>query len=184
MKPIRTVAALAAPLALVACSGLSSGRTGMIAPGKDRTAAAFQQDQAICQQHALAHTGWDVPAASAARAPAPPAPSASAPANQSGPADPTPAQRSDDLSFMQCMAARGDTVRMASADDLYPSTAPYPYAYPSPYRYPYASALPGFTFVFGGLGFHHRFHHHDFHHGGFRHGGFHHGGFHHGGFHR
>ena len=29
----------------------------MVMPGKDKTEASFQEDQSICHQHAIAHTG-------------------------------------------------------------------------------------------------------------------------------
>jgi hypothetical protein len=199
MNPVRTLAALAASLTLGACTaGSLSGPAGMITPGKDKTAAAFEQDQAVCQQHAISHTGYgdqSAPTSPAPTSPAPtspaPTPSAAAPstpatASQSGPAT-VAAQPSDDVDFMQCMAARGDTVQVASAayPYPYPYAAPYPYAYP--YGYPFA--YPGYGFFFGGGRFHVRSFHHDFfHHGGFHGGGFH-GGFHgghgfHGGGHR
>jgi hypothetical protein len=141
----------------------------MVTPGKDKTEAAFQQDEAICRQHAIAHTGYgDL--------------STPAPATQADAAV-TPTEPSADVAYLQCMAARGDTVQMA-AIPAYPS--PYPYD-PGPYWAggPYPYAYPGYGLAFGGpvvhpFFFHHGFFPHgDFHHGGSFHGGFHGGGHHH-----
>jgi hypothetical protein len=187
MIPARTLAALVASLTLSACAtDPPPGPAGMITPGKDKTAAAFQQDQAICQQHALAHTGYGGPSQLTPSAPAPaeplPTPSAPTPVSQVDPATgaaAAPAQPTDDVGFMQCMAARGDSVQVVAAGYPYPY-APYPYPY-YPYPYGYSYGYPGSPFFFGGFGFHDRFHR-GFHGGGFR-GGFHGGGFHGGGFH-
>jgi hypothetical protein len=84
---------------------------------------------------------------------------------------------------MQCMAARGDTVRSVPAGYGYDY---YGYGYGAPYPYPtyaylddYPYFYPGYDVFFGGVG---GFHRGFFHRGGFR-GGFH-GGFHGGGGHR
>jgi hypothetical protein len=195
MIPAPTLAALLASLTLVACAAdPPPGPTGMIVPGADKTAAAFQQDQAICQQHALAHTGYGGPTQLGPSASAPtaaePSPTASAPTPVSEVAPATgaaaaPAQPADDVGFMQCMAARGDNVQVVDAGYPYPY-APYPYPYypyPYGYSYGYPYGYPGTGFFFGGSGFHNRFFHRGFH-GGFRGGGFHGGGFHGGGGHR
>jgi uncharacterized membrane protein YgcG len=212
MATIRSLTAIiAASLALAACAADPPGPAGMILPGKDKTAAAFQLDQEVCQQHALSRTGFGGPSAPGPialgptqLAPSAPAPSASAPtasalspsdsANQAGPVTGAAAaspQPSGDVGFMQCMAARGDTVQMAQVGYPYPYPAPYPYPYPYPYGYAYPYAYPGGGIFFGGFGFHDRFHRgfnrggfHGFHGGGFHGGGFHGGGFHGGGGHR
>jgi hypothetical protein len=84
------------------------------------------------------------------------------------------------LGYIQCMAARGDTVRPGPSG--YTEAANwYGYAYPYPYGYgyPYGFYDGGFIGVFGG-GFHDRdFHRRFFHGGGSHDGGFHGGGGHH-----
>jgi hypothetical protein len=95
--------------------------------------------------------------------------------------------------YLQCMAARGDTVRpeptgYAAAANWYGYAYPYDYPYPYGYGYPYGFYTGGFIGVFGG-GFHDRdFHRRFFHDGGLhrgfvRGGGFHRAGGHEGGFH-
>ncbi len=190
MLPARTLAALFAGLSLSACAtDPPPGPAGLITPGKDKTAAAFQLDQTICQQHALAHTGYGGPSQLTPSAPAPtataepaPRPSAPTPASQVASAigaAPAPAQPTDDVGFMQCMAARGDTVQAVAVGYRYPYP-PYPYPY-YPYSYGYPYGYPGSTFFFGGFGFHDRFFHRGFHGGRFHGGGFHGGRFHAGG---
>jgi hypothetical protein len=146
----------------------------MVVPGQGKTEAAFQQDEAICQQHAISHTGYG-------DASQPPPTSAAAPATG---VVASPGQPSQDVSFMQCMAARGDIVQMGSPGGYpYGYNAPYPYPYAYGYGYGYPYFYPDYDVVFGGVGFfHHGFFRSGFHHGGFR-GGFHGGGFHGGGFH-
>src|SRR4051794_8738832 len=159
MASIHTLAILGVALALGGCGAGPSGHTAMVAPGSNRTAADFQQDVAVCQQHAAAQTGYGAPVTPA------PVSQAGAP---TGPAA-APAQPTDDVSFMQCMAARGNTIQVVAAANPYP--APYAYGYPGPGFYPYAYGGSGFAF--GGPGFFHgRNFHHDFHSGPFHHGGF------------
>src|ERR1700679_2057028 len=59
MKFARMLAVLGANLAVGACvAGPPPGPAGLVMPGKDKSQAAFQQDQAVCQQHAVARTGY------------------------------------------------------------------------------------------------------------------------------
>jgi hypothetical protein len=185
MTLARTLAVLGASLTLAACvAGPPPGPTAMVFPGKDKSAADFQQDQAVCRQHALAQTGYgNVSPAAPAAAPNP----AETPAQS---ADNGATEPSSDLSFIQCMAARGNTVQIVSAPGdpdyayTYPYPAyPYPYAYGYGYGYDYPFAYPYFGTVIGfGGRFHDGFHHHGFHHDGFHGSGFQ-GGFHGAGFH-
>lgn len=190
MTSVCRLVALGGSLMLGACvAGPPPGPAAVVVPGKDKTAAAFQEDAAICQQHAMAHTGYGDPSqpgngnppqpAAASSAAAPPA--AAPPAGSATGAAAATAQPSEDVSFMQCMAARGDTVQAVAAG----------YGYDSPYLYPYPDYgyldgypyfYPGFDVAFGGVGVFHRgfFFHRGFH-GGFHRGGFHGGGFHGGG---
>jgi hypothetical protein len=172
MTSVCRLAALGASLTLGACvGGPPPGPAALVLPGKDKTVAAFQQDEAICQQHAVAQTGYGDPSQ----------PATSSPAGSATGAEAAMAQPSSDVSFMQCMAARGDTVQAVAAG--YGYAAPYAYPYPD-YGYPYF--YPGYDVAFGGVGVFHRgflFHRNGsrfFHHNGF-HGGFHGGGFHGGG---
>jgi hypothetical protein len=200
MATIRSLAALAVTLTLAGCvADPPPSPAGMIMPGADKTAAAFQFDQAVCLQHAFSQTGYGGPSAPGPTqlAPSAPAPSASDPTapasgsgNQSGSETGVAAalaQPSADINFMQCMAARGDTVQVAQAGYPYPYPAPYPYPYPYPYGYsygyPYPYSYPGGGIFFGGFGFQDRFHHGYFNRGGFHGGAFHGGAFHGGGFH-
>jgi hypothetical protein len=179
LPALRILLVLGATLALGACvAGPASNPVAMVSPGSDRTAAEFQQDQAVCQQHAAAQTGYGTPAAPA------PASLAGSPTGAAA----APAQRTDDVSFMQCMAARGDSVQIVAMGDQGAYAPPYAYDYPGAGFYPYG--FPGYNLAFGGVGFFHGgnlhhdfFHHHDFHGGGFHGGGFHGRDFHGGGFH-
>src|SRR3954471_6564345 len=58
MKSARTLGSLGASLLLTGCAvSAPQGPSILTFPGKDKSAAAFQQDQAICQRHAISHTG-------------------------------------------------------------------------------------------------------------------------------
>jgi hypothetical protein len=113
-------------------------------------------------------------------------------ADASGASTPEPPDEivPNQLRYLQCMAARGDTVRpepsgYAGASGWYGFAYPYDYAYAYPYDYgyPYGFYDGGFIAVFGG-GLHDRdFHRRFFHDGGFHRGFFHERGFHRGGFH-
>ena len=143
MKFARTVAALGASLTVAACVAQPPAAPAVtVLPGKNKDAAAFQQDQTICEQHAVAHTGYGTPSNSPVR---PPAVAQAAPATPAN-AQIAPAAPPDQAAYVQCMAARGDTVQIASpvAGDsgyayAYPYAPgyPYPYAGPYPYAYPY-----------------------------------------------
>ena len=59
MKVAHTLGLLGVNLAVSACvAGPPPGPMGVVAPGKDKSQAAFQQDQSVCQQHAVAQTGY------------------------------------------------------------------------------------------------------------------------------
>jgi len=185
-------------LTLAACASSPPGYPVAVLPGTGKDQAAFQQDVRVCQQHAVAHTGYTDSALSAP----PDTPAGITPngATQAAPLIPgnatanavAPAgtQPFDAAGYLQCMAARGDTVQpqpYADAEAAYPYGSAYPDGYA--YGYPYAAAYPypfyddGF---YGGIGWggfgNGHFHHGGFAHGGFAHGGFAHGGFAHGGF--
>jgi uncharacterized membrane protein YgcG len=208
MNFARTLASLSASLVLAACATYPPQGPSILAlPGKDKSLAAFQQDLSICQQHAVSHTGFGGPSEPVAQPPAGSAVGNTAiGATPAGPgagtsktAAPAGAKSPDEISYAQCMAARGDIVQTAPGpfyDDgyaydngyayAYPYSGVYPYAYPYGfgfgYGYPYAYPYFGAGFVGGGLGyfafnarhggFHSGFHGNRFHGGGF-HGGFH-----------
>jgi hypothetical protein len=190
MKFAGALAALCASLTVGACvAGAPPGPMGIVMPGKDKTEAVFQQDESICQQHATAHTGYGDPSQqSAGTAPTAPPPASSA--GTTGAAVPAGGTPLDELGYMQCMAARGDVVQMASMDgyaSAYPYTPayPYPYAYPDGYGFPdgypfgypyYAGFVGGFGWWHGGWGGHHAGWGHPGFHGGWAHAGFHGGG--------
>lgn len=198
------LAPLGIALALGACASTPPpGLPVVVLPGTGKDLAAFHQDELICQQHAVAHTGYGGPTGSAAAgSPAGTPGDAANGASRNGTAGGTPiaarttaanaavpvgAQPFDEDGYLQCMASRGDTVQPQPAgyalaypyDDSY--AYGYPYGYPYAYDYPYGFYDPGFVGVFGfGRGFHHGFDH-GFDHGGFNHRSFAHGGFAHGG---
>ena len=189
----RRVVSRLMPLGMVmllgACAA-SSGPAFSVLPGPGKDAAAFGQDQRVCQQHAVAHTGYD--------APVPPAAGAAGGLGASA----APGVPFDSTGYLQCMASRGDTVQAQPstyAAGIYPDDYPYAYQYGYPYAYQYGfPAEPGYPYPFyngalyGGLGlgfgfgggrfYHGPFHHGWFHDGGFEHHVFEHGGFGHGGF--
>lgn len=68
-------------------------------------------------------------------------------------------QRRYDMSYLQCMSAKGENV--PTAETVYPAYVPYPAYYPAYPYYPYYG--PAFFGVGVGFGFHHHFHHHHFH---------------------
>jgi hypothetical protein len=120
----------------------------MVSPKPGQPQAIFQQDSQVCQQHSMTHTGYGTPAPSSPQATPPATPTATGVVSQ-------------DASFLQCMAARGDTVTALppSYAAVYPG---YPYAYGFD---PYPLYVGGF---FGGY-----YGHRGWHHGGYRGGGFH-----------
>lgn len=194
-------------LVLGACASTPPpGPSLAVLPGTGKDLAAFQQDDMICQQHAVARTGYGSPAGAAeAGSPAGTAGSAANGASGKETAGVTPVaagttaanaavpvgtQPFDEAGYLQCMASRGDTVQPQPAGyaaaypygDSYTYAFGYPYGYTYDYGYPFGLYNPGFVGVFGfGHGFHHGFDHHGFAHGEFAHGGFAHGGFGHGG---
>jgi hypothetical protein len=203
MKLAGALMTLGASLTVGACvAGPPPGPPFVVMPGKDKSEVAFQQDQSICQQHAIAHTGYD----DSSQHPNGPTPPTQAPA-ASGTGAETPAMLAgatplDDLSYMQCMAARGDIVQLPSMDGYpggYPYNYPYPYSsaaypyspaypYPSgygyPYGYPYYAGFVGGGWWHGGVwGWHHGGWSHAGWRGGWAHAGFHGSGGHGGGGH-
>lgn len=185
----RTSALMGLSLMLGACAtdGLS-GSPMMAVPGPNKSLAAFQQDQSICAQHATAHTGYGGPSQPAAPNAAG---NAAAGATPDGPgadtgAVPAGVNPSNEASFMQCMAARGNSVQMAPVVADYTDYAyaypygGYPYVGPFGYGYPYGYPYYGGGLFFGGGGW-----------GGWHggrwgrgyYGGYHAGGYHGGGYH-
>ncbi len=199
MNVARTLGPLGASLILAACAASApQGPSILTFPGNDKSAAAFQQDQAICQRHAISHTGYGLrsepaaqPSDSAATATAggAPAGTSSGPAtgNTSAPATP---EMPDELSYAQCMAARGDTVQVLPApmyDEQYVYAYPGSIGYGSAYPYPYPLYGAGFVGGFGFFaykgGYHHGYYNGAYHHGAYHSGGYgaYHGAGHHGG---
>ncbi len=137
MKVAHTLALIGVNLAVAACvAGPPPGPMGVVAPGKDKSQAAFQQDQSICQQHAVAQTGYG----NASQNPADHLPAdgtlpGSAGGSASTPIPPGTAPPGE-LSYLQCMAARGDIVQATFAGGYYDGYS-YPYPYPYGYGYPY-----------------------------------------------
>ncbi len=135
MKVAHALALLGVNLAVSACvAGPPPGPIGVVAPGKDKSQAAFQQDQTVCQQHAVAQTGYGNPSQNPAdHLPAdgtlPGSGGGSAAAAVSSGTEPP-----GEVSYLQCMAARGDIVQLASTGGYYGG---YSYAYPYPYGYGY-----------------------------------------------
>jgi hypothetical protein len=162
MRLARWSANLGTGLTVAACVAASPRDPAvMVMPGKDKTEASFQEDQSICQQHAIAHTGYG----DLSRHPSGIPPEAPTPTT-------TTSADIDDVSYMQCMAARGDIVQLTSmagydAGEGY-AAYPYPFGYGYadgyPFAYPYYAGIIGGLYGFGG--------------GGFRHGDRHHAGFH------
>jgi hypothetical protein len=189
VKVAHTLALLGANLAVNACvAGPAPGPMGVVAPGKDKSQAAFQQDQSVCQQHAVAQTGYG----NASQNPADHLPAdgtlpGSGGGLASAPIPPGTAPLGE-ASYLQCMAARGDIVQAASAGGYYDG-----YSYPYPYPYGYESSYYGYGYPFyGGLiagwggwygwGWHHGgWGHGNWGRGGWGHAGWGHGGWGHGG---
>jgi hypothetical protein len=199
-RAARRFAPIGVALALGACATSPPGYPVTVLPGTGKDQAAFQQDQAVCEQHAVAHTGYGGPAQPGATnspagtastppngasgaTPAVPATTAATAAVPTNAAVPVGNQPFDGVGYLQCMASRGDTVQPQPGG--YAATT-YAYGYPYDYGYPYPVYDDGFYggFGWGGWG---GWHHDGFDHRGFAHEGFHgggfHGGFHGGGFH-
>jgi hypothetical protein len=194
VKVAHTLALLGVNLAVSACvAGPPPGPMGVVAPGKDKTQAAFQQDQTVCQQHAVAQTGYG----NASQNPTDHLPADGTLPNSAGgsasAAVPSGAAPPGELSYLQCMAARGDIVQATSAGgdyDGYSYPYPYPYGYGSPYYgygYPYYGGLIAGWGGWYGWGWRHGGWGHGYWgrggwgHGGWGHGSWGHGGWGHGG---
>jgi hypothetical protein len=162
------ICALILGVSLSACAPEPAAPMASVTPGPGKALAVFQQDDLVCQRHAIAHAGYGGKDESATPAamPDPDAPP---------PGDVVP----DEPAFLQCMAARGNVVQLlAPPYALSPGPVdPYLYAFP-----PYGGGFVG-GFGFGGFPLH-RGHFVAWHHGGGHHGGSHGGGHHGGGGHR
>ena len=210
MIAARRMLPLGAALMLGACvSEPPPGPTAIVVPGSGKDFAAFQQDDAVCRRHAASHTGYGdlrpphaegshavinspTEEAGAAGGVGTPTDSGATSAHAPGTSAPEPPDETvpNQLGYLQCMAARGDTVRpepagYVEAANWYGTAYPYDYCYPYPYGcgYPYDLYGVGFIGVFGSS-FHERdFRRRFFHEGGLHRGFVHGGGFHGGGFH-
>ncbi len=154
MYPVRRLTPLAVILLLSACATLpEADPTFTVVPGQGKALAAFQQDDVVCRRHAVSHTGYGDPA----------------PAGATGSAEPPSADMiTDDTAYLQCMAARGNTVYVQPAPN---------FAAVDAYDYPYGYGYPGPLYdggLYAGFGWGGWYHH------GWRHGGWHNGGWHHG----
>jgi hypothetical protein len=206
----RKLAPLSVVLALGACvSAPPPGPAVTVLPGKDKDLAAFQEDELVCERHAVAHTGYTAVPPSAASVVAggtaaglpndgsthgkaagdkpggdtvvgaPIAPGTTA-ANAPSTVG---VQPFDEAGYFQCMASRGDTVQPMPAGytaSAYAYDSAYPYGYV--YGYPYGYPYPFYDGGFyGGFGWG-GWGHGGWHRGGWGHGGWVHGGWGHGGF--
>lgn len=135
---------MAALLAASGCAApLPTGPQVLVLPGKGKSLAAFQADDAVCRQFAVNTIGGNE-----ARAPL---------------ADDT-LQTRYDVAYVQCMAAKGDELpkmlapppvtRLGSPYAWWPYAWPYYPAYVAP---PFFSFGSGFVFI-GRDGFRHRRH--------------------------
>jgi hypothetical protein len=182
MNSVRPLRSLAASLLLAGCTAsVPQDPLILTFPGQDKSASDFRQDQAICQRHAILHTGYglpsEVPVQPLEGAPGGGAATTSPAAAATGDVSAAKAEIPDELSFAQCMAARGDTVVPVSTYDEqseYAYRGNIGYGSDYPYAYPFFGAG-----IVGGFGFSH-WHHHGYY-GGAYHGGGYHGGGYHGG---
>jgi hypothetical protein len=184
MKYTRTLGLLGASLLLAGCAP-SAPQVFVAFPGKDKSAAAFQQDQAICQQHAISNTGYGLPpelpadgnvattADGGAGAPNLDRPGATSTGEVSTPAK---VGFPEGISYAQCMAARGDTVLPVAKyyDEEY-AYNPNGFGYGSDYTYAYPFYGTGLVGGFGFYGFNGS-HHHGYHNGAYNGGWRGHGG--------
>ncbi|MDR3530557.1 MAG: hypothetical protein P4L90_08415 [Rhodopila sp.] len=191
MPSARILAPLGVFLTLGACAvAPPPGFPAMVVPGSGKDLAAFQEDDAICRQHAINGTGYNGPAPAAAQStvqePAGAVASgaegggaAGSAASTSAPPTSAGAEPQNEVGYLQCMAARGDAVWLAPPDygAPYPGyySGGYPYAYPYGYAYPYPDYYGGFYGAWGWGG--------GWHGGGWHGGGWHGGGWHGGGWH-
>jgi hypothetical protein len=192
MNFARTLGSLGVSLLLAGCAASApQGPSFLTFPGSDKSAVAFQQDQAICQRHAISHTGYGLPSEPAVQS----SDGGAAAISGGGPAASSPGpsvvtrkvparaedEMPDELSYAQCMAARGDTVQLLPVpiyDEQYAYALPGSFGYGSDYPYPYPLYGAGFVGGFGFFAFRGG-HHHGYHNGAYHSGGYH-GGGHHG----
>jgi hypothetical protein len=193
---VREAAPLGIALTLAACAYQPPGPQLIVLPGTGKDLAAFQQDDAICRQHAVAHTGYTSPGPSSTTGPTGgPALGIGTPSSATAATlDPAGTEPPDAAGYLQCMAARGDSVQPQATDAdrayAYGYTYGYPDAYGYGYGYGYGYPYPfydggfygGFGWYGGGWG-HRGFGHRGFAHGGYGRGGYGRGSFAHGGGH-
>ena len=200
MLSARAILPLITVLTVSACATAPpTGLPALVLPGTGKDPAAFQQDDRICRQHAMAHTGYGalshdaVPRATDGAVPitTPDDEATRSLSRDNGSSSTTPsagAPAGDELGYLQCMAARGDIVQQtpmgyngSAGGTPYPYGFGYPdaylYGFGYPYPYFYQGAYPAyFGGFYGGWGW-----------GGWRGRGWHGGGWHgggHGGGHR
>jgi hypothetical protein len=125
----RALVALTISLTATACATTASPDV-IVLPGNGKDQAAFQQDDQICRQHAVAYTGYE------AVPPLPPAATA-APSDPTPPAVPaaavTDSVPGDQVAYDQCMTSRGNVIQpIRTAYALPPAgyVQPYPFGYP------------------------------------------------------
>lgn len=186
MPSIRKLLPVATILVLGGCvSGPPPQPAAMVVPGPGKDVVAFQQDDQICRQHAEAQTGYgppvQAPSANSAAAAAPsatPTAQASNNAPASSAAELPASMPPNAVGYMQCMAARGDSVQQlppAYVASYAPGLYPYGYGYP----FPYVGYYGGLGF---GWGWGHGWGYNRWHRGGWGHSGWGHAGFGRGGF--
>jgi hypothetical protein len=192
-SPASKFAALGFVLLVAGCaSGPPPGPTVLVLPGQNKDLAAFQQDDAICRQHAVAHTGFGESAAPGVSQPAGGGATDLATeqpgSGAAGENAAVQAEPADKAAYAQCMASRGDVVRLQPSSYAAVNGYGYPYLDPYAYWYGYPYAFD-FPFFFYGGGFYHGFgwshegvyrgvwHGRGFAGRGFARGGFGHGGF-------
>jgi hypothetical protein len=177
MNYTRALGSLSASLLLAGCAA-TTPQAFVAFPGNDKSGAAFQQDQAICQQHAISHTGYGLPSEPAVQ----PADGNVATTMDGGATSPNlgsgattagvvsaPAMAGipDEISYAQCMAARGDTVLpIAKYYDEEYAYNPNGFGYGSDYAYAYPFYGTGLVGGFGFYGFNGG-HHHGYHNGAY-----------------
>jgi hypothetical protein len=178
MYSARKLGSLGASLIMVGCVvSPPQGPSILTFPGTDKSAVAFQQDQSICQRHAISHSDYGLPSEPATQTPdgsaaantAAGAAPAGADAESNKASAPAVAEMPDELGYAQCMAARGNTVQLSPVflyNEQYADAYPDGFGYGSG-GYPFVGGFGVFGF---GSGHHHGFHN-DGHHGGGYHGG-------------
>jgi hypothetical protein len=166
----RILLPIGAVMALAACEAAAPPpASGIVVPGPGKDQAAFQQDDQVCREHAVAQTGYgaagQTPNGGATSGNVAPPPGGSG-APLSPPSGPRPSSESENLAdqpltvtpnpigYMQCMAARGDTVQSAPwpGPPGYAAAyagSPHPYGYPYPYGFVYPYPYDGLDGVWG-----------------------------------